>query len=217
MTSGFKEEEDTDLQDYPDQIQYILSRPLISLPGEQFRYSNDGTELLGYLIHALEGKYVDQYAEEKLFDQLGIKEYHWEKENGVPHCHSDLHLLPRDMAKIGLLVLNDGKWLGKQLVSQAWIHESTRPLVKESIYYDYGYQWWHRSKDNVAWWKEAGARIATEHDKVIALGHGGQYIIIIRDMNMVVVTMASDYADGSKARSKIPMVIEEIVPLFLDI
>ena len=216
MTSGFKEEENADGNKYRDQLQYFLSRPMASHPGEQFRYSNDDTDLLGYIIHSLEGQYVDEYAEENLFGPMGITEYYWETENGIPHCHSDLYLLPRDMAKIGLLVLDDGKWKDQQLVPKTWVDESTQPHVAESIYYDYGYQWWHRSKENVAWWKEGKARIPAEHDKIIALGYGGQYIVIIRDLNMVVVTTASDYADGSRARSKIPMVIDEIVPLFED-
>jgi len=165
----------------------------------------------------MEGKHVDKYAEENLFGPLGITEYYWEIENGVPHCHSDLYLLPRDLAKIGLLVLNDGKWLDEQIVPEEWIIESTSPRVMESKYFDYGYQWWYRSRENVAWWKEADARIEDEHDKIIALGYGGQYIMIIRDLNMVVVTTASDYGDGSRARSKIPMVVEEIIPIFLDI
>lgn len=214
MTSGFKEEENTKATEYRDKLQYFLSRPMASHPGKQFRYSNDDTDLLGYIIHSLEGRYVDEYAEENLFGPMGITEYYWETENGIPHCHSDLYLLPRDMAKIGLLVLFDGKWKDQQLVPKTWIDESTQPHVAESIYYDYGYQWWHRSKENVAWWKEGKARIPTEHDKFIALGYGGQYIVIIRDLNMVIVTTASDYADGRTARSKIPMVIEEIVPLF---
>jgi len=53
-----------------------------------------------------------------------------------------------------------------------------------------------------------------EHDMTVALAWGGQYIMIIRDLNMVIVTTASDYDNGSKARSKVPMVIEEIVPIF---
>ena len=217
MTAGFKEEEGFEEMEYNDELKYFLSRPLDSKPGEKFKYCNDCTDLLGYIIHSMEGKHVDKYAEENLFGPLGITEYYWEIENGVPHCHSDLYLLPRDLAKIGLLVLNDGKWLDEQIVPEEWIIESTSPRVMESKYFDYGYQWWYRSRENVAWWKEADARIEDEHDKIIALGYGGQYIMIIRDLNMVVVTTASDYGDGSRARSKIPMVVEEIIPIFLDI
>ena len=217
MTSGFQEEEGFKEDEPDDLLQYILSLPLESKPGEKFNYSNDCSELLGGIIYSLEGKQADAYAEENLFGPLRISKYYWESENGAPHCHSDLHLLPRDMAKIGLLAMDDGKWLDEQIVPKEWIDESTRPHVSESKYYDYGYHWWHRSNENVAWWKDSDNRIEDEHDMIIALGYGGQYIVIIKDLNMVVVTTASDYAEGRKARSKIPMIVEEIVPIFLDI
>ena len=217
MTAGFKEEEGIENHEPPDQLQYILGLPMESKPGESFKYCNDCSDLIGWIIYSIEGKHADVYAEENLFDPLGISKYYWETENGVPHCHSDLYLVPRDMVKIGLLVLNDGKWHDQQIVSEEWIRVSTSPRVAESKYFDYGYQWWHRSKENVAWWKEEDARIEYEHDKIIALGYGGQYIMIIKDLNMMIVTTASDYSNGPKARSKVPMVIEEIVPLFVDL
>ena len=117
------------------------------------------------------------------------------------------------MAKIGLLVLNDGKWQNKQLVSKEWIFESTKPHVPESEFFDYGYHWWHRSDHNKSWWDRPERGFQKEHDMTIALGFGGQYIMIIRDLNMVVVTTSSDYGDGHTARKKVPMVIDEIVPL----
>ena len=118
------------------------------------------------------------------------------------------------MAKIGLLVLNDGIWGNQQLVSKEWIRESTKPQVPESKFFDYGYQWWHRSRNTLQWWKEPNSVSQEEHDLVTALGHGGQYIMIIRDLNLVIVTTASDFENGKLARSKIPMVIEEIIPIF---
>lgn len=95
-----------------------------------------------------------------------------------------------------------------------WILESTASQVVETKFYNYGYHWWHRSNVNVPWWHETEEPIERELEKVIALGYGGQYIIIIRDLDMVIVTTASDYADGRIARSKIPMVVDEIVPMF---
>ncbi len=214
MTSGIEEEEVEPEAQFDNQLHYILSKPLASKPGEKFRYWNSGSDLLGWIIHSLEGKHADQYARDQLFAPLGITEYYWEFEDGTSHCHSDLYLLPRDMAKIGLMVLNNGKWQGQKIVPEMWIEESTRPRVAESKYYDYGYQWWHRSRENVAWWKEGDTRLENEYDKIIALGYGGQYIMVVRDINLVIVTNASDYADGAKARSKVKMAVEEIVPLF---
>ena len=214
MTAGFGEEEEPGNEPSDDPLARLLGLPMVSQPGENFSYCNDCSDLLSWVIYSQAGKHADQYAEEILFGPLGIISYYWESENCVPHGHSDLHLLPRDLAKIGQLVLNSGKWKGEQIIPEAWIRESTLPRVAESKYYNYGYHWWHRSGQNTAWWREGDTRIAYEHDKIIALGHGGQYIMILRDLNMVVVTTASDYANGRMARSKVPLVIEEIVPLF---
>ena len=121
-------------------------------------------------------------------------------------------MLPRDMVKIGLLLLNDGRWNKKQIVSEEWILQSTKPRVPESEFFDYGYQWWYRSKNNKQWWKEPQTVSDEEHDMSFALGWGGQYIIVAKDLNLVVITTASDYKND-KANSKIPMVIEEIIPM----
>ena len=118
------------------------------------------------------------------------------------------------MAKIGQLVLNDGRWGDRQLIPKAWIRESTRAHLAESEFFDYGYHWWHHSKNNTPWWDNPGAGSNKEHEIIIALGFGGQYIMVIRDLNMVVVCTSSDYADGHMARSKIPLVIEKLIPLF---
>ena len=64
------------------------------------------------------------------------------------------------------------------------------------------------------WTDYPGAGSNKEHEIIIALGFGGQYIMVIRDLNMVVVCTSSDYADGHMARSKIPLVIEKLIPLF---
>ncbi len=215
MTAGFSEEEGNAGDDDPeDIIGYILGLPLDSKPGEKFRYSNNCADLLGGVIYSITGKKADIFAKENLFAPLGISEYYWQYENGMPHCHSDLYLLPRDMAKIGLLALNNGSWNGRQIVPKEWIEESTHKHVAESEFFDYGYQWWYRSKQNTPWWDNPVHGGKTEHDMFLALGYGGQYIMVSRDLNLIVVTTSSDYGDGGTARKKVPMVIEEIAPIF---
>jgi CubicO group peptidase (beta-lactamase class C family) len=214
MHSGLVEHEDLDEDAFENKLSYYLSMPTDSEPGSKFRYCGECSNILGSVIHSLTGKQPDIFGKEVLFDPLGIKTYSWQTENGVPNSGSDLHMLPRDEIKIGLLVLNDGNWNGKQIVSEKWINESTKAHVKETKFYNYGYHWWNRSNTNVPWWRETEELIESELEKVIALGYGGQYIIIIRDLSMVVVTTASDYADGHRARSKLAMVVDEIEPMF---
>lgn len=215
MTSGLPQEDDFEVHDPDDLVKQILSQPLESTPGEQFKYNNNSTNLIGCIINTLEKKQADEFAKEVLFNKLGISEFYWEKENGVLHCHSDLHLLPRDMAKIGLLALNNGNWNGEQIVPKEWIACSTKPYVAESEFFDYGYQWWYRSKRNTSWWNDPVHGSSDEYDMFLALGHGGQFIMIIRELNMVIVTTSSDYnGDNGMGHQKVPMVIEEVVPLF---
>ena len=215
MHAGLEEPKNVDERSvYDDILKYYLSLPMVSEPGREFRYCNACSNILGAVIHSLTGKQPDRFAKKVLFDPLGIKTYYWQAESGVPHCESDLYMIPRDEIKIGLLVLNNGAWNGKQIVSEKWITESTKARVRETKFFNYGYHWWHRSSKNVPWWKETEDLIDTELDKVIALGYGGQYIFIIRDLNMVVVTTASDYANGQNARSKVAMLVDEIEPMF---
>ena len=215
MTAGFREDDDFEIHDPDEQAKQILSMPLESAPGERFQYNNNCTNLLGDIIYTLENKQADELAREALFNKLGISEFQWDRENGVLHCYSDLHMKPRDMAKIGLLVLNNGYWNGEQIVPEEWIAESTKPYVAESVFFDYGYQWWYRSKRNRSWWENPVHGSKNEHDMFIALGYGGQYIMVVRDLNMVIVTTSSDYnEDNGMAHQKVPMVIEEVIPLF---
>ncbi len=201
-----------------DCLRFILGRPLEALPGKRFIYNSGCSILLGGVISFLENQETRDFAENYLFNPMGIKKFTWEThKDGTLQCGSGLSLRPRDMAKMGLLVLNDGRWLGKQLVSKEWIRESTKPRVAESKFFDYGYQWWHHSKNNLRWWKEPDTASPEEHDLVTAMGHGGQFIMIIRDLNLVVVTTAFDFENGQLALSKIPMVIEQIIPLFEDV
>jgi len=215
MTAGIQEDDDFEAHDPADLAKQILSLPLESAPGERYQYNNNCTNLLGSIIYVLEKEQADEFAKEVLFSKLGISEFSWEKEDGAIRCHSELHMKPRDMAKIGLLVLQNGSWRDEQIVPEEWIGESTKPYVAESEFFDYGYQWWYRSKQNRSWWEIPVHGSNTEHDMFLALGYGGQYIMVIRDLNMVIVTTSSDYnEDNGLAHQKVPMVIEEVVPLF---
>ena len=215
MTAGLQEDDSYIGYEQQALLQHILNLPLEFEPGQEFRYNKECPYLLGGLIYSLTGLTAEHYSKKKLFGPLGITNYAWRVENGVPHCESFLQMLPRDMAKIGLLVLNNGSWEGKQIVPAEWIERSTAPHVRESEFFNYGYQWWHRSNENKDWWKEASQEESSELDMVIAIGFGGQFIFIIRDLNLVIVITSSDYNESTgMSFMKVPMVIEELIPLF---
>jgi len=123
-------------------------------------------------------------------------------------CSGDLHLKPRDMAKIGLLFLNGGEWKGTQVVSSAWCDASTAAFLDPNDYTHefpmadgYGYQWWQKTF-------KANSR---SHPSFMAMGWGGQHIIVIPDLNMVVVTTAGNWY-VAEAISPLKLISDYIIP-----
>lgn len=131
-----------------DPIRYALERPVLWAPGTQFVYNSGLAITLGEIIYKVSGLRADKFAERYLFAPLGISDYYWWKyPNGTVQTGGGLSLRSRDMAKIGSLLLNDGRWQGRQIVSEAWVKEATKPRVStglppRKLAPEYGYQWW---------------------------------------------------------------------------
>ena len=132
-----------------DWIKFVLDRDVIERPGGRFNYSDGLTMLLGVIIKNFTGMYADEFAEKHLFTHLAISDYSWTNSPGGSVITAwGLSLKPRDMAKIGYLFLKNGRWNGKQIVSQKWVNESTKAHLTQAHMPDfalgsgYGYQWW---------------------------------------------------------------------------
>ncbi|MBN1559826.1 serine hydrolase [candidate division KSB1 bacterium] len=172
----------------PDPVKYILSKPVIHLPGSEFYYNGGNTNLLGEVIQEASGLRLDAFAKKYLFDSLGISQVRWIYINSdMVYASGDLKLRPRDMAKIGYFMLNDGVWQSKQIVSSTWIEKSTGPYVRFNADEGYGYQWWV---------KKYVLGNASIHS-FAAMGWGGQNIIVLPDLEAVVVLTAGNYATKS--------------------
>lgn len=163
-----------------DWIQFTLDQPLDAAPGEKWTYNSGGSHLMSGVIKQATGKYVDAYAEEHLFGPLGINNYHWKKTpRGFPDTEGGLYLEAEQLAKIGYLYLKDGVWDGKRILPEGWVKDAVAARVEavNSAGFGYGYQWWRvdrlagESSDSPEIW--AG------------LGYGGQYLIVIPDLEMV--------------------------------
>jgi len=190
MTSGFANEYEP-YKDY-DRIEYSLKRELIAPIGEQFIYDGGNTEILGAVIKRKTGMYADIFAEKFLFEPLDIKKYDWSifKQDSFPCMGGSLQMLPIDMIKIGLLVLNKGIYNNKQIISDDWIKESTSIKTKTHIKGDdYGYQWW---KINI----ESNNK---KYETIWANGMGSQFIYIVPELNVVIVTTGYNYEYDSWA------------------
>ncbi len=166
---------------------YILAKPLFALPGSGFNYRDCDPQLLSGAIHKQTGLPLDSIANRYLFKPLGITDYYWERNvDGDSWASEALFMRPRDMAKIGQLVLNKGSWNGEQLISEDWITESTstqsdpnegQPPDKKVTF---GYYW----------------RIQPNGVAIEANGAGGQQILIIPEKNLVIVYTCEPYVQG---------------------
>jgi CubicO group peptidase (beta-lactamase class C family) len=186
---------------------YYLNRPMISDPGTGFRYDTGGTVLLSAVLKNASGKHADEFADKYLFDPLGITKRFWIKNSeGYPHSGGGLHLIPRDMAKLGQLYLQKGIWEGEQVVPAEWIDESFKPYVifnlpEDHPYKGYGYYWWILKIDPQ---DESKGYIYT------ALGLWGQFIFVIPEYELV-VTVNSD-ARGPNEGHPISFLYSHILP-----
>jgi len=101
----------------PDAIEFVLSQKLVDTPGKKYNYSGGCTQVLAEIVAKATGITVDKFSEQYLFKPLGIEKYTWVKtRSGYPSAASGLRMRPRDMAKFGLLFLNNGIWNGKQII-----------------------------------------------------------------------------------------------------
>jgi len=123
-----------------DVIKYVLERPLIAKPGEKFKYSNGIPTVMGVVLKNACEMEVDEFAEQNLFQPLGISDYLWQRYfDGSLETDGGLALRSRDLAKIGQLFLNNGNWQGNQIISEKWIQESTKERIKLNGFWGWGY------------------------------------------------------------------------------
>lgn len=174
----------------PSPLRYLIGLPMVDSPGEHWAYNGGAVSLLGQLIEEASGLSVERFANRFLFDQLGIRLYRWARmQPDFIATHGDLKLLPRDVAKIGQLMLNDGVWNGVRLLPEGWVDASVSPSVHfrpgEGFYSytDYGYLWWLMDLP-------IGGETFASYS---AAGWGGQRLIVIPDLDVVVVFNGGNY------------------------
>jgi len=168
--------------------------PLIADPGTEFNYSNLTSNWLGIIVARACGTDLKSYAEEHLFSPMDTEVGDWGTDrDGHNNGCADLHFTARDMARFGLLYLNDGEYEGNQVVSASWVRESLQTysedawgsedkLNKVGRYFrdlGYGYQWWSAS--------------VGDHHFDFAWGHGGQLIVLLDELDMIIAVTAGPF------------------------
>jgi CubicO group peptidase (beta-lactamase class C family) len=181
---------------------YVLSHKMEKMPGTGFNYNGGGTALLADIIARNSQQPFKDYARDHLFQPLGIQDWEWVSDiHGRPLSFSGLRMRPRDLAKIGRLVLNKGRWGKTQIVPEAWIDMSMTPKFVTGVSnFNYGHQWWAGS---VEW---QGKTIAWH----AGFGNGGQRLFIVPDLDLVVVTTAGAYDEDATA-IRVNRLLQEIV------
>jgi len=130
------------MEDAPDRNRFILDRPIAAAPGTRWIYSGGAVALLGALIARSSGMTLQEFARMALFEPLGITAFAWATgEDGIASAASGLSLRPRDLLRIGELVLARGEWGGRQVVSPAWLDASFKPAVATGDGLAYGRLW----------------------------------------------------------------------------
>jgi CubicO group peptidase (beta-lactamase class C family) len=124
-------------------VQYVLDRPMEYEPDEVWHYNTGASHLLSGIVQETSGMTTLDFAEQYLFDPIGIDPFYWYTDRlGVHYGGYDLQLRPLDMAKFGYLFLNNGTWDDQQVLSSNWANESTTTVTTLSNDRGYAYQWW---------------------------------------------------------------------------
>jgi uncharacterized protein (TIGR03437 family) len=169
-------------------LRFVVDWPMREQPGMRFEYNSGGTIMLGGAVQKAAGMRVENFAAEHLFAPLGITRFNWFPGTGnfVVHTGGGLNMRPLDMAKLGYLVLRNGRWDDRQIVSAAWISESMRHWVSYPRTFagrpvDYGYLWWLFSLDATR------AAQGPEFDIYAASGAQDQWIFAVPKYDLIVV------------------------------
>ncbi len=177
------------------------TKPQDSKYGRSFSYCTAGVVVLGDVINNITGS-LEDYAEKALFSKLGITDYHWQMTpSGLPMTGGGLGLRSRDLLKIGQLYLNGGRWNDNQIVSEEFVQKSTEPHAEVGMFdYEYGYLWWL---------SEFGQ---DQKEKAYFMsGTGGNKIVIIPELELVVVLTSTYYNGGMESHNQTTKLMDEFI------
>ena len=167
-------------------LKYALSRPMASRPYSEFKYNSGAPMIVAGIIEKTSEMPLDKFAEKYLFKPLSIYEYRWIKDSlGLCHAGGGLFLKPEDMVKVGVMVLNKGKWEGKSIVSEEWLKKSFESYFNTTFSdYSYGYFWWI---------KDIKVTDIKTTKVISAQGAGGQYMFILPEYDLIVAFTENNF------------------------
>jgi len=197
MSAGFEWEEMNPMNDPANDnmnmfrsgnwLNYALTRPMTKEPFTEFKYNSGLPMIVAAIIEKATNMKLDEFARKYLFEPLQIKEFQWQKDStGFCHAGGGLFLKPIDMMKIGIMVMNNGKWEKQQIISENWIRKATCPYLPTSFDIStYGYFWWIRERNTTG---VKTTRVVT------AEGAGGQKMYIFPEYQLIIAFTERNYS-----------------------
>ena len=170
-------------------VKYLLSIPLADEPGRRWVYADINAALIGAIIEQKSGMSLKDYAKEKVFAPLGIKEFYWfTNAANQTVAAGNLYMSTLDFAKLGVLVANEGKWGSEQIVQAEYVEQLLERKVFELSDYNpladnYG-MLWYKSQRNFG---------KKEVSYLWASGNGGNHLVVVPEENMVIALTSGAY------------------------
>ena len=200
-----------------DWLNYILNIPLRHNPGLNWAYTSIEPELIGIIISRASNLTLMEFAKKHLFEPLEILDYKWHiTPNGGGYAAGSFLMKPLDMLKIAQLVLDNGNWKGKQIVSESWINESTNCQTDVEMSFT-RFARIENAKYNTAkygyfWYRELLQYGDINTEVLFASGNGGQYIMILEDYDAAIAFTGSNYGNW---RGKLPfdILLKHLIPI----
>lgn len=198
------------LYETADWVQAFADLPMLVEPGTVGRYCSGGILAAGRAVERAAGKPLPTFAQEVLFGPLGIRSADWRWDFTLDRSRrgefGQIHLRPRDMLKLGILILQRGQWEGRRVLSSDWIAAATahRAQVDDS---DYGLGLWHR------WYHVKTAGGVRRVDTVMLSGNGGQKVYIVPALELIVVLTGGAFNVNSPVNE---MMARVLLPALLD-
>jgi len=189
------------MENAPDRYRFVLERPVVGEPGVRWTYCGGASALLGRLIAKGTGQSLPEFARTALFQPLGINDFEWIRgADGTPSSASGLRLTPRDLTRIGQMVLQNGQWNGHAVVPAAWIDAVSQERVRIDGPLRYGYQWY------------LGTLAGGGGRWLGAMGNGGQRLFVIPGLDLLLVTTFGNYDQPDQWKPPLALLLETVLP-----
>jgi CubicO group peptidase (beta-lactamase class C family) len=193
-----------------DWVRIALEQPFNADPGALWQYNSGGVIALGAAVASAAKMPFQQYARDRLFGPLGISTQYWyaSSYDGTVHTGGGLNLRAIDLARLGYLVLHQGQWNGKQIVSRDWIARSTAPVTFRNSFLggtstDYGLLWWLAAINPAASTEDVNNRV------IMASGNLNQFLFVVPSLDLVVVNTGTT---NDSFGVTIDFVLRELIP-----